>query len=363
MSLAGDDAEHVIVVPGGLLAPAAKAGLTAAVAGDRVEGDSAQEGEVAGGGAVAHPAVILTEGDVENPMQGVLDAPVPADCPDQDGGIVAAAGEEVADLGLDLAGAVDAADRLHRRHGAEIGPAAQRLELPDGGAHEDAPADQAAVALVGGGEHRPTTGPAAEASALERLAHSLEGMAVTGLQHQEVVGGLRPDPRGDVLLAAHGVERHDGAVEMQGVEKFGNGGDLVRLAIDLALAEHQSLITGPGADQMERAVIVAAAARAPHGLAVDRHHVALDLARQGPRPPREAGLERVRVDQHEDPPERVVRGDAVRQGQEGLQPGLLAAAVELDVLPAFRAGITRTSYDPGDFHPPTIATPAWPRIR
>jgi hypothetical protein len=78
------------------------------------------------------------------------------------------------------------------------------------------------------------------------LAHGLEGTAVIGLQHQETVGGLRPDPRGDGLLAAHGVERHDGAIEMQGVEKFGNGGDLVRLAVDLALAERQSLITGPG---------------------------------------------------------------------------------------------------------------------
>src|SRR5688500_10219276 len=148
MSLAGDDPEHVVVVPGGLLAPAAEAGLAAAVAGDQVEGDLAQEGEVAGGGAVAHPAVILAEGDVENPMQGVLDAPVPADRPGQDGGSVAAAGEQVADLGLGLAGAVDAADRLHRQHGAEIGPAAQALELPAGGAREDAPADQAAVALV-----------------------------------------------------------------------------------------------------------------------------------------------------------------------------------------------------------------------
>jgi GTP-binding protein HflX len=41
MSLAGDDPEHVVVVPGGLLAPAAKAGLAAAIAGDEVEGDSA----------------------------------------------------------------------------------------------------------------------------------------------------------------------------------------------------------------------------------------------------------------------------------------------------------------------------------
>src|SRR4029453_4253921 len=136
MSLAGDDPEHVVIVPGGLLAPTAKAGSAAAIAGDEGEGDSAQGGEVAGGGAVAHPAVILAEGDVENPMQGVLDAPVPADGPDQDGGIVAAAGEEVADLGLGLAGAGVAGDRLPREHGAEIGPFVQGLELPDGGAHE-----------------------------------------------------------------------------------------------------------------------------------------------------------------------------------------------------------------------------------
>src|SRR5690242_21630340 len=110
MSLASDDPEHVVVVPGCHFAPTASAGLAMAVSGDEVESDLAQEGEVAGGGAVAHPAVILAEGDVEHPVQGVLDAPVPADRPDQDGGIVAAAGEEVADLGLDLTGASDAAD-------------------------------------------------------------------------------------------------------------------------------------------------------------------------------------------------------------------------------------------------------------
>src|SRR5690349_5372593 len=47
------------------------------------------------------------------------------------------------------------------------------------------------------------------------LAHGLKGAGVIGLQHQEIVGVLGPDPRGDVLLRAHGVERHDGALEMQ----------------------------------------------------------------------------------------------------------------------------------------------------
>src|SRR5690242_15487072 len=118
MNLAGDDPEHVVIVPGGLFAPAAQAGLTVAIGGNKVEGDFAEQGEVASGGAMAHPAVILTEGDVENPVQGVLDAPVPADGSRQNSGIVVAAGEKVADLGLDSAGAIDGADRLDRQQGA-----------------------------------------------------------------------------------------------------------------------------------------------------------------------------------------------------------------------------------------------------
>jgi hypothetical protein len=44
MSLAGDDWEHVVVVPSGLLAPTAKAGLAAAIAGNEVEAEFAYQG-------------------------------------------------------------------------------------------------------------------------------------------------------------------------------------------------------------------------------------------------------------------------------------------------------------------------------
>src|SRR3954453_23154703 len=97
MSLACDDLEHVGVVPGSLLAPAAEAGLGAPVSGDQVESDLAKESEVARRRPVAHAAVILPEGDVQHPMQRVLNTPVPADCPDQDSGIIVAAREKVAD--------------------------------------------------------------------------------------------------------------------------------------------------------------------------------------------------------------------------------------------------------------------------
>src|ERR1051325_798611 len=205
---------------------------------------------------MAYPAVIFSEGDVENPMQAVLDAPVPADGSAQDDRIIVTAGEEVADLGLGFAGAIDAADRLDGQQRAQIGPFMQRLELCAGWAHEDAPAHQAAVTVIKGVESRPAAGAAAEASTFEMSLCGLEGTAVIGLQRQEIIGALRPDPRGDVFLASHSVERHDGAVEMQGIEQLGDGGNLVRLAVDLALTEHQSLIAGPGTDQVQRAVIV-----------------------------------------------------------------------------------------------------------
>src|ERR1051325_3819158 len=152
---------------------------------------------------MAHPAVILTEADVEHPMQGVLDAPVPADGPGQDGRIIVAAGEEIADLGLDLAGAVDAADRLDRQQRAQIGPFVQGLELCADRAHENASAHQAAMAIIKGVASRPAAGTAAEAGTFEMSPYGLEGAAVIGLQRQEVVGTLDPDPRGNVLLAPH----------------------------------------------------------------------------------------------------------------------------------------------------------------
>src|SRR3954451_21647513 len=224
----------------------------------------------------------------------------------------------------------------------------QSLETLCRRVQEDAPADQAAVALLEGIGHRPAAGPAAEAGALEVLAYRLEGAGVGGLERQEGVGGPRPDPLGVGLLAANRAQRDDTALEPQGVEQLRDRRDLVRLAVDRALAERQPAPARPGADQVQRPALVAAAAGPADGLAVDRHHLALDPVRQGLRPAGEAGLERVRVDEHEHPPEGVVRGDAVRQGEEGPEPGLLAATVELDVLPALRAGDHRADRDRED---------------
>src|SRR3954470_2372335 len=180
MSLACDDLEHVAVVPGSLLAPATEAGLRAPVSGDQVESDLAKEGEVAHSRPVAHAAVILTEGDVQHPMQRVLNTPVPADRPDQDSGIIVAARQEVADLGLDLTGTVYAPDRLDGQNRLQVGPAVQGLEILDCPGHEDAPADQTTMPLVKGVEHRSPLASLAKTGLLELLAHRPKGAAVIG---------------------------------------------------------------------------------------------------------------------------------------------------------------------------------------
>src|SRR3954468_11998854 len=177
MSLVCEDLEHVAVVPSSPLALATEAGLGASVFGYQVESDLAKKSEVARSRPVAHPAVILTEADVQHPMQRVLNTPVPADCSDQDGGIIVAACQEIADLGLDLAGAVDAPDRLDCENRTHVRPAVQGLEVLDRRGHEDAPADQATVALVKGIEHWSPPATPAKAGALEVLLDSHKGAA------------------------------------------------------------------------------------------------------------------------------------------------------------------------------------------
>ena len=92
------------------------------------------------------------------------------------------------------------------------------------------------------------------------ISDSPKGAAVIGLEHQEVVGALGPDLRGDVLLAAHGVQRHNATLQMQGLQQLRDRHDLVRLAVDGALAKRQPLTACPGADQVQGPMIVAAAA-------------------------------------------------------------------------------------------------------
>jgi hypothetical protein len=95
---------------------------------------------------------------------------------------------------------------------------------------------------------------------------------VIGLEHQQVIGAPLQDPVGDCLLAAHGIQRHDAVLQGQRLEQRRDRGDLVRLAIDLTLAERQPLLAGADQVQWPLRPVEGAA----QGLAIDRHDLPVE---------------------------------------------------------------------------------------
>ena len=153
---------------------------------------------------------------------------------------------------------------------------------------------------------------------------------MVGPPAQHVVGPLLPDLACNRLLAAHGIEGYDAALQAQHAQQFRDGCDFVGLVIHRGLGQHQAVGLRPGTHQMQGPQAPAPVMGAAHALAVDRHDLALGQGKGRLHPVPKALLEVGRVQPCEDPPQRVVRGDPVRQFQEGAQPGLVELAEEGD---------------------------------
>jgi hypothetical protein len=91
MKSARQKRQHVLVVPGGLLATSPHADSGCSVPPYEVDGDLAQDGHITSCRAILDPAVILSEGDIADPMEPIFNRPVTADRLNQHRGIIAAA--------------------------------------------------------------------------------------------------------------------------------------------------------------------------------------------------------------------------------------------------------------------------------
>ena len=89
MKSARQKSQHVLVIPGGLLAPSADAVSGCSVTTYEVDRDLGQDGQIARGNPVPDAAVILTECDIQ--METVFYRPVTADRLNQHRGIITAA--------------------------------------------------------------------------------------------------------------------------------------------------------------------------------------------------------------------------------------------------------------------------------
>ena len=83
--------EHVIIIPGGLLATGPHADPGCSAAAHEVDGDFAQDGQIASRRSIPDAAVILPECDIQDPMEPIFNRPVSADRLNQHRRVIAAA--------------------------------------------------------------------------------------------------------------------------------------------------------------------------------------------------------------------------------------------------------------------------------
>ncbi len=160
--------------------------------------------------------------------------------------------------------------------------------------------------------------------------------ALIALERQHVVRLLLHELLGDHALTAHRVNRDNAARQCQQAEQGGQRGNLVRLCLDGDLAQEQPIGRRPRPDEMQRSVPGTMIMRAPHARPIQCNHLTGGLHRTGGNPGQEAALKPGRVEGGEHPPEGIVRGDAIGQGQERLQPGALRLAECLNLHPPVR---------------------------
>ena len=72
-----------------------------------------------------------------------------------------------------------------------------------------------------------------------------------GLQGQEIVAPLGLNLTGNRDLSPDGIERDNTAPNVQQFKQRRNGGDLVSLALDLDLAEQETMLAGPSTDDVQ----------------------------------------------------------------------------------------------------------------
>src|SRR6202166_1852396 len=137
------------------------------------------------------------------------------------------------------------------------------------------------IELVGG---RPVGCAKCKTGFQAMIAHRGKDLALIGLERDEIIGAPFEDLADDRFLAAHRVQGHDAALEIQRVEQFRNCSNLVRLVADLALAEHQAPLAGRGADDMQWALIAATVEGTAHRLAINGDDLPIHANRKGLRP-------------------------------------------------------------------------------
>jgi len=152
---------------------------------------------------------------------------------------------------------------------------------------------------------------------IEKINHRFVQMALVSLQRNQVISFLINDLRRHFLLTAHGVQRHDAALDIEQPQQFRQHRDLVTLVRGVDRSKDDSALVAERVDDVERAVPLALAT-APAALPVNRDQP-FDVPVQETHPacktvPKPFGIQR-----HENVAVGVFAGDAILEGKDHLQ--------------------------------------------
>ena len=195
--------------------------------------------------------------------------------------------------------------------------------------------DPAVIAIDGGVAGDPCVGEVARLLLRGEQFDVGAQRALVALQGQHVVGLAGAYRPGDPALTAHGVGRHDRALDGRHGQQPGDCRGLVGLVRRLDLAEHEPLAGGESGHHVDRRLIVSLAAGSARGLAVHGDHLG-GHARHRSDPGDEAALKLRRIQCREDVADPVVRRRAVLERAEPPQQGQLLLAEPGDVGERFR---------------------------
>ena len=316
-----EQADQIFVVPAGDVHSSRERVPVVHEAHD-VQGDAPDGGEAFRSVQRSIPHSILAHDDVQNPVEAILDPPVVARELQQPLRRNLRAHDVVADG--PLRPALQLADGLDPADGLEAGPIMPVLQPADivrdrRDTRFDAPVP--AVNLLTRKHFLLRLGIG------EPDLNVLVERSLVALRRQYVISALLHDPRRRLALAVHRVGRRRAPVQIQKLQKRGDRRDLVRLPVDLDLAENES---GPGLErlnQMQRGLFLRIHDRAPERLAVDRHLVPRKRLRQRLREVRHGGRQLLRINDVEQVGEGVVARRTALELHEFLQKLLFVLRV------------------------------------
>src|SRR5271165_4301313 len=179
---------------------------------------------------------------------------------------------------------------------------------------------------------------------VEETAYVVVQRALVALQRQRMVAALLDDLAGDLALAVERVGGHDRAFQGKHLEQSRDGFDLVRLGVGGDLRQHHALLTAPRADHVQRRLAAGAIERAAQNLAIDGDNT-FNLLAKARHEPLKRGAELRRIKLAEQPAERVMAGQPVRQLEEPAQERLLRLREHRHVRRALPAAQHRTQRD------------------